>query len=122
TLESVRHDLDALLALGYRGGGFTVDDNFVGNPEAIGSILHVMIEFQRAHDYPFAFYTQASLDLGSPKLAHLLPLMKAEGFSEVFLGIENPDPAALNRMNKKQNMKVDIAATVAGIQGAGIEV
>src|SRR5688572_7600263 len=122
TLESVRDELDALLALGYRGGVFTVDDNFVGNPAAIESILHVMIDFQRAHDYPFSFYTQASLDLGSPKLAHLLPLMKAAGFSEVFLGIENPDPAALRGMNKKQNLKVDIAETVATIQRAGIEV
>jgi len=122
TLASVGRELEALYNLGYRGGVFTVDDNFVGNPEAIESILHVMIEFQRAHDYPFSFYTQASLDLGSPKLAHLLPLMKAAGFSEVFLGIENPDPAALNRMNKKQNTKVDIAATVGTIQRAGIEV
>jgi len=122
TLASVRHELDALLALGYRGGIFTVDDNFVGNPEAIESILHVMIDFQRTHDYPFSFYTQASLDLGSPKLAHLLPLMKAAGFSEVFLGIENPDPAALKGMNKKQNLKVDIAETVATIQHEGIEV
>src|SRR6185503_16878152 len=122
TLGSVRGDLEAMLALGYHGGVFTVDDNFVGNPQAIESILHVMIEFQRDHDYPFSFYTQASLDLGSAKLAHLLPLMKAAGFSEVFLGIENPDPAALNRMNKKQNTKVDIAATVQTIQRAGIEV
>jgi len=118
----VRNELAALLALGYRGGIFTVDDNFVGNPEAIESILHVMIDFQRTHDYPFSFYTQASLDLGSPKLAHLLPLMKEAGFSEVFLGIENPDPAALQGMNKKQNLKVDIAETVATIQHAGIEV
>jgi radical SAM superfamily enzyme YgiQ (UPF0313 family) len=122
TLQSVRDELEALLALGYRGGIFTVDDNFVGNPDAIESILHVMIDFQREHDYPFSFYTQASLDLGSPKLAHLLPLMKAAGFSEVFLGIENPDPAALKGMNKKQNLKVDIAETVATIQLAGIEV
>jgi radical SAM superfamily enzyme YgiQ (UPF0313 family) len=122
TLQSVRDELAALFALGYRGGIFTVDDNFVGNPDAIESILHVMIDFQREHDYPFSFYTQASLDLGSPKLAHLLPLMKAAGFSEVFLGIENPDPAALKGMNKKQNLKVDIAETVAKIQKAGIEV
>ena len=122
TLESVRDDLNAILALGYRGGVFTVDDNFVGNPAAIESILHVMIDFQRAHDYPFSFYTQASLDLGSPKLAHLLPLMKAAGFAEVFLGIENPDPAALARMNKKQNLKVGIGETVGTLQGAGIEV
>ena len=122
TLASVRHELEALLALGYRGGVFTVDDNFVGNPDAIESILHVMIDFQRRHEYPFSFYTQASLDLGSPKLAHLVPLMKAAGFSEVFLGIENPDPAALARMNKKQNLKVDIAETVGTMQRAGIEV
>lgn len=122
TLASVGGELEALFALGYRGGVFTVDDNFVGNPEAIESILHVMIEFQRQHDYPFSFYTQASLDLGSAKLSHLLPLMRAAGFSEVFLGIENPDPAALHRMNKKQNTKVDIPATVSAIQSAGIEV
>ena len=122
TLESVHAELEALHALGYHGGVFTVDDNFVGNPAAIESILHVMIDFQRAHDYPFSFYSQASLDLGSPKLAHLLPLMRQAGFSEVFLGIENPDPAALKGMNKKQNTKVDIAATVGQIQAAGIEV
>lgn len=122
TAESVRDELGALHALGYHGGIFTVDDNFVGNPAAIESILQVMIDFQREHDYPFSFYTQASLDLGSPKLSHLLPLMKQAGFSEVFLGIENPDPAALKGMNKKQNTKVDIADTVRQIQSAGIEV
>ncbi|MFN2420660.1 MAG: DUF4070 domain-containing protein [Gemmatimonadota bacterium] len=122
TLESVREEMEILFELGYRGGVFTVDDNFVGNPDAIEAILRVMIEFQRANDYPFSFYTQASLDLGSPKLAHLLPLMKEAGFDQVFLGIENPDPAALKGMNKKQNMKVDIAETVTRIQAEGIEV
>ncbi len=98
TLESVREELEILFGLGYRGGIFT------------------------EHDYPFSFYTQASLDLGAPKLAHLLPLMQQAGFNEVFLGIENPDPAALKGMNKQQNVKVDIAGTVARIQRAGIEV
>ncbi|HUP01121.1 MAG TPA: radical SAM protein [Gemmatimonadota bacterium] len=122
TLESVRGELKIMYDLGHRGGVFTVDDNFIGNPEAIEAILEEMIEFQRGHDYPFSFYTQASLDLGSPKLQHLLPLMKQAGFNEVFLGIENPDPAALKAMNKKQNMKVDIAETVGRIQSEGIEV
>ncbi len=122
TLESVRRELEVLRELGYRGGIFTVDDNFIGNPEAIESILHVMIDFQREYDYPFTFFTQASLDLGTPKLAHLLPLMKQAGFDQVFLGIENPDPAALKGMNKKQNIKVDIAETVTKLQSAGIEV
>jgi hypothetical protein len=48
--------------------------------------------------------------------------MKQAGFSEVFLGIENPDPAALKGMNKKQNVRVDIADVVAQIQREGIEV
>lgn len=48
--------------------------------------------------------------------------MKQAGFNEVFLGIENPDPAALKRMNKKQNLMVDISETVSRIQDAGIEV
>ena len=122
TLESVREELEVLFGLGYRGGIFTVDDNFIGNPQAIEVILREMIEFQREHDYPFSFYTQASLDLGAPKLAHLLPLMRQAGFDEVFLGIENPDPTALKGMNKKQNVKVDIGQTVAKIQRAGIEV
>ncbi|HUF28319.1 MAG TPA: radical SAM protein [Gemmatimonadaceae bacterium] len=122
TLESVREELEVLYALGYRGGIFTVDDNFVGSPTAIEAILRVMSDFQRRHDYPFSFYTQASLDLGTPKLRHLLPLMKEAGFDSVFLGIENPDPAALRGMNKKQNTMVDIAQTVATMQAAGIEV
>lgn len=122
TLESIREELGMLYGLGHRGGIFTVDDNFVGNPEAIETILGEMIAFQREHDYPFSFYTQASLDLGTPKLAHLLPLMKQAGFNEVFLGIENPDPTALRTMNKKQNLMVDIGDTVGRIQEAGIEV
>ena len=122
TLKAVREELAILYGLGHRGGIFTVDDNFVGNPDAIEGILEEMIRFQREHDYPFSFYTQASLDLGSPKLQHLLPLMKQAGFNEVFLGIENPDPTALKNMNKKQNLKVDIAETVGRIQDAGIEV
>jgi radical SAM superfamily enzyme YgiQ (UPF0313 family) len=122
TLESIREELAVMYGLGHRGGIFTVDDNFVGNPQAIEVILEEMIGFQREHDYPFSFYTQASLDLGSPKLQHLLPLMKQAGFNEVFLGIENPDPTALKGMNKKQNLMVDISETVGRIQDAGIEV
>ena len=111
----------ALYNLGYRGGVFTVDDNFVGNPVAIESILHVMIDFQRQHDYPFSFYTQASLDLGSPKLS-TVTAHETCGVLGGVLGIENPDPAALRGMNKKQNTKVDIAVTVRQMQTVGIEV
>ncbi|HEX9108689.1 MAG TPA: B12-binding domain-containing radical SAM protein, partial [Longimicrobiales bacterium] len=119
---AVRRELEAILATGFRGGVFSVDDNFIGSPAATSSILDTMIEFQRAHGYPFSFHTQASVNLGTPELSPLLEKMKLAGFEAVFLGIENPDEDALRRMNKKQNIKVDIPATVAAIQGRGIEV
>ena len=115
-------ELEAIFETGYRGGVFTVDDNFVGLPAATNAILDAMIEFQRQHRYPFTFYTQASVNLGTPELAPVLARMRQAGFESVFLGIENPDPAALRAMNKKQNLKVDIPAAIARIQAAGIEV
>lgn len=118
----VRRELEAILATGFRGPVFSVDDNFIGKPDAISLILEEMIEFQRQHDYPFTFITQASVDLGADRNEHLIDKMRQAGFESVFLGIENPDPDALRRMNKKQNIKVDIPRTVAKIQASGIEV
>ena len=119
---TVRRELEAILATGYRGSVFSVDDNFIGTPEATSAILDATIEFQREHGYPFSFYTQASVNLGAPKLRYLIGKMKQAGFDAVFLGIENPDEAALRSMNKKQNLQVDIPETVAAIQSEGIEV
>lgn len=121
-LEAVRGELEAIYTTGHRGSVFTVDDNFVGNPDAISAILDVMTEFQRKQDYPFAFYTQASVDIGAPRLEYLITKMKRAGFNAVFLGIENPDRDALKGMNKKQNILVDVPETVRKIQSAGMEV
>lgn len=118
----VRRELEAILQTGYRGSVFSVDDNFIGSPAAIEAVLDEMIEFQREHDYPFNFFTQASVNLGTPPLRHLVDKMKAAAFDAVFLGIENPSPEALRAMNKKQNLKVDVADVVATLQRAGIEV
>lgn len=119
---TVRRELEAILATGYRGSVFSVDDNFVGQPTATSEILDAITAFQREHGYPFTFYTQASVNLGAPKLRPLVGQMKEAGFNAVFLGIENPDEEALRRMNKKQNLKVDIPEAIEAIQAAGIEV
>lgn len=120
--DAVSGELESILDTGYRGSVFSVDDNFIGVPAAISEILDAMIEFQREHDYPFSFYTQASVNLGSRKLEPLIEKMRLAGFGAVFLGIETPDPDALRGMNKKQNLKVDVRAAIAKIQQAGIEV
>jgi radical SAM superfamily enzyme YgiQ (UPF0313 family) len=118
----VKRELKAIYDTGFRGGVFTVDDNFVSEPGAMEDILAGMIEFQRENNYPFAFFTQASLDLGKESLAYLIPLMRQAGFASVFLGIENPDPAALKAMNKMQNIKTLPQETVGQLQRQGIEV
>lgn len=120
--ERVRRELEAVFATGFRGSVMSVDDNFIGSPDGIAAVLDAMIEFQREHDYPFSFLTQASVNLGTPKLAHLMEKMKLAGFSAVFLGIETPDPEVLRGMNKKQNLKVDVPGAIARLQESGIEV
>jgi radical SAM superfamily enzyme YgiQ (UPF0313 family) len=121
-MAAVTRELQAIYDTGFRGGVFTVDDNFVSDPEKMRHILEAMINFQRSYNYPFNFLTQASVDLGSKKIKHLIPLMKQAGFVAVFLGIENPDRDALLAMNKVQNTKIDPADTIALLQEHGIEV
>ena len=119
---AIKKELQAIYDTDFRGGVFTVDDNFVSEPAAMEDILEGMIEFQRENNYPFNFFTQASIDLGKESLEYLIPLMKQAGFNAVFLGIENPDPAALKGMNKIQNIKTDPKETVSKLQQQGIEV
>ncbi len=119
---TVIQELQAIYDTGFRGGLFTVDDNFVSEPADMEYILEGMIEFQRKHNYPFQLFTQASIDLGKEGLAYLIPLMRQAGFTAVFLGVENPDPEALKEMNKIQNVKTKPQDTVSMLQRQGIEV
>ena len=65
-------------------------------------------QWHEAHDYPFEFTTEASLNLADdPELLRLLNRAK---FAGVFVGIESPDTATLIAMRKKQNTRRSIAA------------
>ena len=48
--------------------------------------------------------------------------MAQAGFTGLFLGIETPDPAALQECNKRQNLNRDLVGAVRTIQAHGIEV
>ena len=120
--NAVQTELQAIYDTGYRGGVFTVDDNFVSDAKEMEHILDGMIDFQRRNNYPFHLFTQASVDLGKESLEYLIPLMKQAGFTAVFLGIESPDQDALKAMNKIQNVKTDPKDTVSKLQQHGIEV
>lgn len=111
-------ELQALYDLGYRGHVDFVDDNLIGNKKAVKAFLPEMIEWQKERHYPFAFSTEASLNLADDPA--LLTMMRDANFFTVFVGIESPDPDILVATRKKQNTRRDIAASVHKIYEAGI--
>ena len=94
----------------------------VGNPEAIESILSRDDRFPAPSRLPVSRSTRRRASTSHAEAGASAPTDEGAGFSEVFLGIENPDPTRAQGDNKKQNLKVDIAETVATIQRSGIEV
>ncbi|MCP3471503.1 B12-binding domain-containing radical SAM protein [Bradyrhizobium sp. CCGUVB1N3] len=107
-------ELETLYRMGYRGHLDFVDDNFIGNKKSLKQFLPELAEWQRAHDYPFEFSTEASVNLADDQ--ELLNMMAAANF----FGIESPDPATLVAMRKKQNTRRNIAESIHRIYGAGM--
>jgi len=90
---------------------FIVDDNFIGNKAKIKKeILPAIIEWMKAHDYPFWFITEVSINLADDK--ELMELMREAGFIHVFVGIETPAEESLKECNKFANLKRDLIASV----------
>ncbi len=120
TPEQFLRELDAVLATGFRGGVFIVDDNFIGNRRKTRELLTAVAGWQKEHGHPFPLSTEASIDLAQDD--ELLDLMVESGFVMVFVGIETPDEATLAFTQKSQNLKAGILASVRKIQARGIEV
>jgi radical SAM superfamily enzyme YgiQ (UPF0313 family) len=101
---------------------FIVDDNLIGNKKAIKVLLRDLIAYQKAHGYPFDFFTEASLDLAEDE--ELMELMVDANIVSVFVGIESPNEKALVETKKFQNVRPagTLLERVHRIQKAGIEV
>jgi len=113
-------ELDALYALGWRGGVFFVDDNFIGNKTRLKrELLPALIAWQRGRS-GITFNTEVSVNLADDQ--ELMQMMGDAGFDVVFVGIETPDERALRECNKKQNTGRDLVADVKKIQRAGLQV
>ncbi len=128
-LKSKSHiieELDALYHVGWRGYVMAVDDNFVGNRQAIHQLLvEDVIPWQKAHGYPFAFYTQLSIRVSDDPA--FLDAMHEAGFDKVFIGIESPADESLKFMGAQKNLQrdhntVSLIDKVRAIQRAGMEV
>ncbi len=122
TSAQVLAELDGLLAAGKRTA-FIVDDNLIGNKSAIKALLRDVIAWQEANGYPLMFATEASIDLAEDP--ELMRLMVDANISEVFIGIETPNEAALRETKKIQNLRSrggTMLDKVHRIQEIGIEV
>ncbi len=118
--EQVLAELDALLAAGWRGLVFIVDDNFIGNKKNVKRLLPELADWSERHGRPFYFATEASLNLADDD--EMLAGMRRAGFYRVFLGIETPVEASLTEALKGQNTKRDLVESVRKIQSYGMEV
>lgn len=113
-------EVEALFDYGWRGSLFVVDDNFIGNRGEVKKLLPEIEKFQRARDYPFALFTEATLSLAEDD--SLMEMMVAAGFNMVFLGIETPDRCTLQAAGKPHNLRSDMLESVRRIQSKGMEV
>jgi radical SAM superfamily enzyme YgiQ (UPF0313 family) len=118
--DQLCRELDALLATGFRGSLFVVDDNFVGNRHDTLAMLGPLGAWMRKHDFPFQIFTEASIDLAG--CDDLISGMVAAGFDCVFIGIETPSPAALREAHKVQNLKVDLDQAIEKLIRSGLDV
>ena len=113
-------ELDAILATGFRGSVFVVDDNFVGNRKETLGLLGPLAEWMQSHHFPFQFFTEASVDLAGCK--DLMAGMVAAGFDCVFVGIETPSREALRETHKGQNLAVDLNEAIDTLIRSGLDV
>lgn len=111
-------ELDALYSLGWRNQVFVVDDNFVGNHKRAFELVQEIAPWQKARNYPFALFTEASMDLA--QRPDLVDAMVAANFLFVFLGIESPDEASLRETKKYQNLRQDPLSAIRMLQERGL--
>jgi radical SAM superfamily enzyme YgiQ (UPF0313 family) len=119
--DQILRELEALVAQGLETA-FIVDDNLIGNKQAIKEVLRCVIDWQQAHGFPLTFFTEASLDLADD--AELLQLMVDANISTVFIGIESPNEESLRETKKYQNVRNGATSVerVHAIQNAGLDV
>jgi len=111
-------ELQTLYDLGYRGHVDLVDDNFIGNKKMVKQFLPELKRWQAEHDWPFEFSTEASLNLADDE--ELMTMMQDVGFFAIFAGIESPDEATLQAMQKRQNTRRSIVESVRTIYRHGM--
>jgi radical SAM superfamily enzyme YgiQ (UPF0313 family) len=118
TPAQLLRELDELHETGYRGQVFIVDDNFIANKAKVMELLPELLQWNHQHGYPFAYGTEATVNLGDDPT--LLQRMVEAGFIFVFLGIETPSLESLRETGKYQNLTGSLLNRVLKVQQAGL--
>jgi radical SAM superfamily enzyme YgiQ (UPF0313 family) len=113
-------ELDGIYALGWRGGIFFVDDNFIGNKKQLKQELLPALIAWRKGKIGIPFNTEVSINLADDP--ELIQLMTQAGFVTIFVGIETPNDDSLIECNKFQNRGRDMVESVKLLQTAGLQV
>jgi radical SAM superfamily enzyme YgiQ (UPF0313 family) len=116
----VLKELDALYHYGFIGAVMFVDDNLIANKKALRALLPELTAWQKERDYPFAFTSEASLNLA--REAELLKGLREARFTHMFIGVETPEATTLVQISKKQNTMDPVVDSLRKIEEAGIEV
>ncbi|MFA6187186.1 MAG: DUF4070 domain-containing protein [Phycisphaerae bacterium] len=121
TTSQIIDELESLYVHKWRGEVFFVDDNFIGKRQQLkNELLPAIIDWMDKRDYPFAFNTQASIDMVDDE--ELMTMMARAGFDSVFIGIESPNDLSLAECSKTQNIGRDVVAAIKKIQRFGMQV
>ena len=119
SFEQVEQELEVLRAHGVKSV-FFVDDNLIGNLPQARKLLAFLTEYQKKHDFPFTFGTEASLNMASePKL---MEAFKTAHFEWVFIGLESPSEESLAETKKNQNLRGDMLSNLRTIYSYGIDI
>jgi radical SAM superfamily enzyme YgiQ (UPF0313 family) len=120
TPNQLIEELETIYRLGWRREVFITDDNFIGSKSHAKALLEKLIPWMKMHGEPFAFWTQASVNLGQD--LELIDLMTTANFNTVFVGIESPDERILELNRKFQNIRNPLLESVANINANGLSI
>lgn len=116
--ERLIAELDALLQLDSFGGVFFVDDNLIGNKKAFKQLLPHLIRWQKRTGYRLRLTAECTLNLAQDR--EILEMMREAYFTDLYFGIESPNPDALVAIDKDQNVRMPIREAVKIINSYGI--
>ncbi len=119
TPEQVIRELDQLAAAGAVSVYF-VDDNFIGDPPAARELLKHLVAWQDKWDCQVRLACEATLSLA--KFPDILEQMRDAYFTNVFCGIETPEPEALRAIRKPVNLQKPILEVIDILNSYGMEV